>query len=164
MMYSIVVNVEKHSRNCICGATPAKRQCVSVAVPVSVPVAGPGFVLRATRRSLGSIVKQFTVNMKAVSNLSSLEVAMTVFTPAMLTFQQKHHAYKSQCAVDIMFHKAVDTSVVTQPPVTLTSEMLAVYSDSSPPLDDVHRQLLNFIEVYEHNGSVWVFSYFTSLR
>ena len=69
---------------------------------------------------------------------------MTIFTPAMLTFQQKHHAYKFQFAVDIMFQKAVDSAVVTQPPVTLTSEMLAVFS-SSPPLDDVYPQLLNVI-------------------
>ena len=41
--------------------------------------------------------------------------------------------------------------------------MLAVYS-SSPPLDDVYRQLLNFIQVYEYNGSGWVFLYFTSLK
>ena len=52
-----------------------------------------------------------------------------------------------------MCHKAVDPSVVTQPPVTLTSEMIAVYAaDAAPPLDDVNRQLLNFIEVFELNG------------
>ena len=48
--------------------------------------------------------------------------------------------------------------------MTLTSEMIAVYSDASPPLEDVYRQLLNFIEVYEHNGSGWVFSNFASLQ
>ena len=33
----------------------------------------------------------------------------------------KHRAYKSQIAVYVVFHKAVDPGVVTQPPVTLTS-------------------------------------------
>ena len=42
--------------------------------------------------------------------------------------------------------------------------MVAVYSDASPPLEDVYRQLLNFIEVYEYNGSGWVFSNFASLQ
>ena len=37
--------------------------------------------------------------------------------------------------------------------MTLASEMVAVY-----------RQLLNFMEVYEHNGSGWVFSNFASLQ
>ena len=97
-------------------------------------------------------MKQFAVNMKGVSNLSSLKDAMTVFTRAMCTFQQKHHAYKFQFAVDIMFHKAVDPAVVTQPPVTLTSEMLAVYSDSSPPLDDVYRQLLRVTSIMDQVG------------
>ena len=60
------------------------------------------------------------------------------------TFQDKHHAYKFQVAITIVCHKAVDPSVFTQPPVTLTSEMTAVYAaDAAPPLDDVNRQLLN---------------------
>ena len=42
--------------------------------------------------------------------------------------------------------------------------MVAVYSDVVPPLEDVNRQLSNFIEVYEHNGSGWVFSNFASLQ
>ena len=42
--------------------------------------------------------------------------------------------------------------------------MVAVYSDDAPPLEDVNRQLVNFIEVYEHNGSGWVFSHFASLK
>ena len=74
-------------------------------------------------------MKRFTVDMKAVSNLSSWT---TVFTPAMLIFQQKHHAYKFQFAVDIMFCKAVDPAVVTQPPASVTSEMIAGYPDLSP--------------------------------
>ena len=40
--------------------------------------------------------------------------------------------------------------------------MVAVYADAVPPLGDVNCQLLNLIEVYEHNGSGWVFSNFAS--
>ena len=54
--------------------------------------------------------------------------------------------------------------LLLESPVTLTSEMVAVYSGASPPLEDVYCQLLNFIEVYEHNGSGWVFSNFASLQ
>ena len=64
-----------------------------------------------------------------------------------------------------MCHNALDPSVVTQSPVTLTSEMIAVYAaDAVPPLDDINRQLLNFIEVFELNGSGWVFSNFQTLQ
>ena len=56
-----------------------------------------------------------------------------------------------------MFHKAVDPVVVTHPPVVFRSEMVAVYADAVPPLDNVNRQLLIFIEVYEQNGLGWVF-------
>ena len=61
----------------------------------------------------------------------------------------------------MLFSKTVDPAVITQPSVTLASEMIAVYA-GVPPHDDVNRQLLNFIEVYEHNGSGWVFSNFAS--
>ena len=102
--------------------------------------------------------------MKEARHLSALKEAIAVFAPIMTKFQQENRAYKFQIAVCVVFHKAVDPSVVTQPPVTLTSEMVAVHSDASPPLEDVYRQLLNFIEIYEHNGSGWVFSNFASLQ
>ena len=57
----------------------------------------------------------------------------------MMDFQQKHSAYKFQIAVSIVSHKAIDPALLTQPPVTITSEMVAVYA------------------VYEQNGSGWVF-------
>ena len=64
-----------------------------------------------------------------------------------------------------MRHKAVDPSVVTHPPVTLTSEMIAVYAvHTAPPLDDVDRQLINFIEVFELNGTGWVLPNFQNLQ
>ena len=37
--------------------------------------------------------------------------------------------------------------------MVLASEIVAVYADAVPPLDDVNRQVLHFVEVYEHNGS-----------
>ena len=63
-----------------------------------------------------------------------------------------------------MFHKAVDPAVVTQPPVTLRCDMAAVYPDGSPQLEETPACLLELIEVYEHDGSGWVFSSFVSLQ
>ena len=40
--------------------------------------------------------------------------------------------------------------------------MVAVYG--APPLEDINHQLLNLVEIYEHNGSDWVFSHFASLQ
>ena len=42
--------------------------------------------------------------------------------------------------------------------------MFAVYPGAVPPLEDVNRQQLNFNEVYEHNGSGWVFLNVASLQ
>ena len=90
--------------------------------------------------------------MKEVNHLSALKKAIAVFAPAMATFQREQRTYKFQIAVCVLFQKEVDPAVVTQPPLTLTSEMVAVYSDASPPLGDLYRQLLNLIELYERNG------------
>ena len=124
----------------------AKKRCTGVA-PERLQ-----FKLQKTLEALGGSVQQFIVNMKEAKSLSTVEKAIPVFKPVMLNFQQKHSAYKFQIAVSIVFHKAVDPAVVTQPPVVLTLEMVAVYADA-PPHNDVNRQLLNFIEVYRQNGS-----------
>ena len=102
----------------------------------------------------------FAVNMPEANHLAALEKAVTSFQPSMTKYRREHHAYKFQLAVDVVFHKAVDPAVITVPPVTLISEMVAVYAGDAPPLEDVNRQLINLVEVYEHNGSGWVFSNF----
>ena len=73
-------------------------------------------------------------------------------------YHRDHRACKFQISVDVVFHKAADPAVITQPPVTLASEIVAVYAADVPPLEDmnrqlVNRQLVNLVEVYEHNGS-----------
>ena len=42
--------------------------------------------------------------------------------------------------------------------------MVAVYAGDAPPLIDINCQLMNLVEIYEHNGSGWVFSNFSSLQ
>ena len=155
--HSTVDNLQNHMRN-FTGrgvvvptvAVPAKRRCTGVA-PERLQ-----FKLQKTREALEGSVQRFTVSMKEAKSLSTLEKAIIVFKPVMMDFQQKHSAYKFQIAVSIVFHKAIDPAIVTQLPVVLTSEMVAVYADA-PPLNDVNRELLNVIEVYEQNGSGWVF-------
>ena len=110
------------------------------------------------RRSLGGAAEMFAVDMKEANHLSALKEAVNALTPTMDNYHRDYRAYKFQIAVDVIFHKAVDPAVITQPPVTLTSEMVAVYSGDAPPLADVNRQLVNLVEVYEHNGSGWVYS------
>ena len=144
------------------------RNCTGrcVAVPtVAVPAAkkrftgvAPGrlqFKLQKTHGALEGSVQQFTVNMKEAKSLSTLE-GYSCFQTSNDGFPAMHYAYKFQIAVDVVFHKAVDPAVVIQPPVTLTLEVVDVYADAAP-LNDANCQLLNFIEVYEQNGSDWGF-------
>ena len=147
------VNLEMHMRTCTGAAiaavfsTPAHR---GGAASTPAHRAGAAFAVRRRRRALGVDVEMHTVDM-------SLETTMA-------TYQRRHRAYKFQVAVDVMFHKAVDPAVITQPPVTLRCEMAAVYPNGSPQLVETARQLLELVEVYEHNGSGWVFSNFVSIQ
>ena len=113
-------------------APAAKRRCISG-------------VVRETRRSLGGTAELFTVDMKEANHLPALQGAITTFKSAISKFHREHHAYKFQISVGVVFHKAVDPAVITQPPVTLTSEMIAVYADTFPPLEDVNHQLVNLV-------------------
>ena len=134
-------------------AAPTTHRAAAVATTAR-PTGKLQFTLQQTREALGDAVEQFTVNTKEAKRLPTLKKAVNVLEPTMVKFHQEHQAYK--------FQIAVDPAIVTQLPVVLTSEMVAVYSDAVPPLDDVNRQLLKFIEVYEQNGSGWVFSKFVS--
>ena len=113
--------MEKHKRTCTGG---------QVAVPVAKP---------ADKKRCIGVASEFKLNMKEARHLSALKEAIAVFTPVMPKFQQEHHAYTFQIAVCVIFPKAVDQAVVTQQPATLTSEMVAVYSDASPPREGVYR-------------------------
>ena len=59
------------------------------------------------------------MNMKEAKRLPTLKKALNTIKPAMTTFHQHNQAYKFQVAASIIFHKAVDPSVVTQPPVVI---------------------------------------------
>ena len=108
-------NLQKHMRNCT-------GRGVAVAAATTFPAAKQ----RCTGIASERLQFKFTVNMKEAKSLSTLEKAIVVFKPVMMDFQQKHNAYIFQIAVSIIFHKTVDPAVVTQPPVVLTSEMVAV--------------------------------------
>ena len=69
----------------------------------------------------------YEVDMKESDKLTALQRAVTSFHPSMSTYQRDHSAYKFQMAIDVIFHKAFDPTVITQPAVTLTSEMVSVY-------------------------------------
>ena len=101
----------------------------------------------------------YVVDMKEANHLEALEKTVTAFKPVMEMYHREHHACKFQMAVDVVFHKAVEHAVITVPPVTLTSEMVTVYAGYAPPLEDVNRQLLNLVGVYEHDGSGFFFSF-----
>ena len=70
----------------------------------------------------------------------------------------------SNITLNVVFHKAVVPTILTDPPVTLRTTMAAVYAADVPQLVETSCYLLELLEVYEQNGSVWVFSNFVSME
>ena len=105
-----------------------------------------------------------SVDMNAANQLVALEDAAVALGPAMAAYQRKHRAYIFQIALNVVFHKAVDTTILTDPPVTLRATMAAVYPSELPQLVETSRNLLELLEVYEQNGSRWVFSNVVSME
>ena len=86
-------------------------------------------------------MERYSINMQETQQLDHLSTALHLL-PTMTQFYTKHHAYKFQVAITIVCHKAVDPFVVTQPQVTLTSEMIAVYAA------DTHHPSTTLINSY----------------
>jgi len=83
----------------------------------------------------------------------------------LLKYRKSKNALKFNVALHAVFEKAADSSILTEPPVCLVSEPFEVYADTSVKfcLERAFNQLLNFIEVYERNGSGWILSYLEAL-
>ena len=75
-----------------------------------------------------------------------------------------YRPYKFQIALNVVFHYAVDPTILTDQPVTLRMTMAAVYPSELPQLVETSRNLLELLEVYERSGSGWVFSNFVSME
>ena len=154
-------------RTCTGSSTPVHRGgaafCSSTPGQVTSPPAH-SFTVQRKRRALGGAVEVHSVNMNAANQLVALEDAIVGLEPTMAAYQQRHRACKYQIAVNVIFHKAVDPTILTDPPVTLRTDIIAVYAVDVPQLVETSRCILELLEVYEQNGSVWVFSNFVSLE
>ena len=84
-----------------CSSTPANRSGAANTQARS-------FAVRRNRRALGGAVEVHSVDMDAANQLLALEDAVVTLEPTMAAYQQRHHAYKYQIALNVVFLKAVD--------------------------------------------------------
>ena len=97
-------------------------------------------------------------------DLEEADILITLYTSihamksTIRQYQQKQKTLKVQMVLQAVFVKAVDPTVTTDPPVELTSELFEVYADTdiSECLEKIYKQILNYIDVYERNGSGWI--------
>ena len=80
-------------------------------------------------------------------------------------YRDEHTSLKFNMSIHVNFVKAVDASIVTDPPVVLVTEQMEVYDDTD--IDELlsicSQQLINRIEAYEQTGSGWVIHQLVSL-
>ena len=80
-------------------------------------------------------------------------------------YREDERALKFSMSLHVNFEQAVDSSIITNPPVVLLSEQFEVYADSD--IDEILKvtfnQLTNRIETYEGIGSGWIVSNFVAL-
>ena len=68
---------------------------------------------------------------------------------------KENKALKFNMTLYVMFKKAIDASVITEPPVCFVTEQMEMYQDTSllELLDFSKKQLISQIDMYEKNGS-----------
>ena len=72
-----------------------------------------------------------------------------------INFQKENKALKFNMSLHLIFEKATDPYVITDPPVCLVTEQLEMYEGTNllELLDFVKKQLINQIDTYERCGS-----------
>ena len=72
---------------------------------------------------------------------------------------------KYTMSIHVVFEKAADPEIKTEPPVVLTTSPRVVYlgTDIDKALGNTADDLLNRIEEYEGVGSGWIIDYFVRL-
>ena len=94
-----------------------------------------------------------------------IEHSVDAMTSRIKQFRIKNKALKFSMSLHLIFEKATDSSILTIPPVCLTTDQLEMYQNTNllELLDFVKKQLINQIEIYEQGGSGWIYSKLISL-
>ena len=98
--------------------------------------------------------------------LQEINESVDAMSSKIIKFQKINKALKFNMTLHVIFEKATDEDVKTEPPVCLVSEQLEVYADTNLPelLDFVKKQLIDQIDTYEQNGSGWILYKLTRLQ
>ena len=98
-------------------STPAHRGGAASSSSTPVHRGGAVFAVLRRRIAFGGAAEVHSVYMRDRDQLAALGDAVLSLEPTMTAYLGRHQAYKFQVAVDVMFHKAMDPTVVTQHPV-----------------------------------------------
>ena len=119
------------------------------------------YTICATKSAFKNAVITYTIKYNDDENPFPREVSKSVdaMSSKIINFQKENKALKFNMALHVIFEKATDEDVKTEPPVCLVSEQLEVYADTdiSELLDFVKKQLIEQIDTYEQNGSGWIY-------
>ena len=128
------------------------------------------FTIDVVKRALQDSAWKLKINYP--EDLEEADIHTTLYTSihamksTIRQYQQKQKAVKVQMVLQAVLVKAVNPAVTTDPPFVLTSELVEVYADTdvSECLEKIYKQILNYIDVYERNGSGWILNILQSLE
>ena len=147
-MFSRQDNLVKHLRHCTGHRPPPPPQQQQQQHTTTPPP--PKFTINHQYKSIGGAVERYNINMQETQHLNHLSTVLHLLLPPMKNFRTKHHAYKLQVTITIACGGSECCHTTTSYP-NFRNDCCVYAADAVPPLDDVNRQLLNFIEVFELN-------------
>ena len=97
--------------------------------------------------------------------ISQLKEGIFAMEGKLSDYQHERMALKFTMAVHVVFEQSSNPSIITEPDVCLVSEPFEVYSDTNikNQLMNAYKQLLNYMDIFEKNGSGWVLSHLKAL-
>ena len=120
----------KHLEHCTCHRPPPPQQQQQ---QQHTTASQPTPTLNDRYASMECAVECYNIDMQETQHLDHLSTALHL-RPPMNTILVRHRAYKFQVVITVVCHKVVDPGVVTQPPLSLTSEIIALRGSAYIPL------------------------------
>ena len=100
-----------------------------------------------------------------IDYVNLLDQTIAAVKDHLLRERHRQRAIKFNMSLHAVFEKAVDSSIVTDPPTVLVTDQFEVYAvtDLDECLQQCSMQLHNRIECYEGTGSGWILSHLVTL-
>ena len=169
--FSRIDNLQKHKRNCnrrrgsLQSGSGLKRTFTfensNMVLNKKSKFSNEGFKIETVKTAFKKAAITWTIKYgkhEEEDIINLIDASIFTVESNLLKYRGTKNALKFIMTLHAMFEKTADSTILTDPPVCSVSEPIEVYPDTDVKecLDNVYKQLLNYIDVYERNGFGWV--------